>query len=53
VNLDLLLDGGDFILRKFRDDNSEKSIKTSLNGERLLNIKKMVGAEKSKSDSGH
>ena len=44
--------GGDYILRKFRDDSSEKSIKVSLNGERLLNIKKMVGDEKSKSDHG-
>lgn len=46
------LDGGDLILRKFRDDSSEKSIKSSLNGERLLNIKKMVGDEKSESEPG-
>ena len=39
------------MLRKLKDDNSEKSTIKSLNGERLLNIKKILGDGRSKSDT--
>ena len=43
--------GGDDILRKLKDNNPEKSIVKTLNGERLLNIKKILGDDQSESDT--
>jgi hypothetical protein len=44
--------GGEGILRKLKDENSEKSHIKTLNGERLLNIKKILNEGPSKSDTG-
>ena len=44
-------EGGVGILRKLRNDNPEKSTIKSLNGERLLNIKKIMAEGQSKNDT--
>jgi len=38
------------ILRKLKRDNPKKTTRISSNGERLLNIKRILGDEKIKSD---
>ncbi len=43
--------GGDGILKKLKHNDPKKSIVKTLNGERLLNIKKILGDDQSKSDT--
>jgi hypothetical protein len=45
--------GGENIFGKIRTNSSEKSAKTSENGKRLHNIKKILSDDKSKSEPSH